>query len=1103
MTSKSVRTSYSDSNSITQYAGISVSSVVVTDASYVELDDTAVSTSGGYVKIKGYGFVPNCKVYFNNALVSNTYVSSTEYRAVIPATAVGSYPLMIFNSKLNSGVIYANLATSGFPSFTTTSYSTTSSFVSIQLVAAGDAPLTYTLYSGTLPDGLSLSSSGLISGTVSGVSTSTFDVLLNDAQNQTTQQTITLIINSSDIYWKYTTLLLSGEVLASNNANANATTIFSDISDNRFTVTVNGDCRPSHLTPFTSNNAIDGSTFFDGTGDYLQVADSAALRFGTGDFTVEGWFYATSVSGQRGLVAKGGTGQTTGWEIRINGASGGALAATISSTVVSGTTVIAVNTWYHFALTRSGTTVRLFVNGTQEGSGTFSTDLNQTDILVIGNTRPLNQLFLGYISNVRVLKQALYTSTFTPSTSRITTTSQSANSANVLLLTSQTLIANNNNLIIDASVNERAITKGGTSSYSSFNPFGPNWSVYFGSKTDNLSTGATSALTTFAGDFTIEAWIYPIDTTITFWGVYDARQSAATSANFLCSIDPLASPVTGQGRMKFFLNNSSVYYGTTTIYYNIWTHVAWVRSGTTLTFYVDGVAGGTATVSGTITGTATTNPVWIGTKDNGSASYGSTGYISNFRIAKQAVYTANFTPSTTSLTTTSQSANSANVLLIACNSYGYLDKSNTAARIIPNTTTSVISFSPFGQANTYTYDDNGTSLYLAPGSGNSLSCTANNNFLTGASNFTIEAWVYPTTNAAGRGISSSWQIGGAYSFGITSSNFLEFFFTDAASGVSTKTLTGTSRTVTANSWSHVAVVRNGNTGSFYVNGVADTTTYNFTGVTIYNYAGTAKINRFGLGADAGNQYTGYISNYRFINGAAVYTANFTPPVRPFGYREYSANTKLLLSGASTSVLDSAMQNTLQLNGNVALLPGTSKWGTHSYFFDGTGDYISVYAYDNTALSCYFGTGNFTIEAWLYPTTVSKAMTVIDTRTSTSSTTGLALQISATGFPAVFINNATLFTSSTALTINTWTHVAVVRSGTNVTLYLNGTKPSTGNGTSAAACTDRDVTIGTTFNNRDATATNHYQGYIDDLRVTRGYARYVANFTPDTSPNKQL
>lgn len=118
-----------------------ISSIVVTDSNYVDLDDTAIGPTGGYIKIKGYGFSANSLVLFNGANVTNTFISSTEYRAVIPATSAGTYNVMVFNN--NIGAIYTGASISGFPSFTYTSYAYTSLDVNIQLLATGDGTLTY------------------------------------------------------------------------------------------------------------------------------------------------------------------------------------------------------------------------------------------------------------------------------------------------------------------------------------------------------------------------------------------------------------------------------------------------------------------------------------------------------------------------------------------------------------------------------------------------------------------------------------------------------------------------------------------------------------------------------------------------------------------------------------------------------------------------------------------------------------------------------------------------------------------------------------------------------------------------------------------------
>ena len=77
-----------------------IKSIVVTDGNYVDLDDTAIGSTGGYIKLKGFGFTANSLVLFNGANVTNTYVSSTEYRAVIPATAAGSYNILLFKDNI-------------------------------------------------------------------------------------------------------------------------------------------------------------------------------------------------------------------------------------------------------------------------------------------------------------------------------------------------------------------------------------------------------------------------------------------------------------------------------------------------------------------------------------------------------------------------------------------------------------------------------------------------------------------------------------------------------------------------------------------------------------------------------------------------------------------------------------------------------------------------------------------------------------------------------------------------------------------------------------------------------------------------------------------
>ena len=189
------------------------------------------------------------------------------------------------------------------------------------------------------------------------------------------------------------------------------------------------------------------SVQFNGIDDDIKVSSEYSdLAFGTGDFTVECWAkWDTTPSNARYLIdMRSGNGVQAG-SLAI-GYSGDTTkiewATTSNALLIQATwsTYISVGNWYHIAVARSGSTTKMYINGTEVASGTdnynYSTNPNYN--ITIGNryvNSASSQWFDGWISNVRLTKgQALYTSNFTPSTSPLTTTSQGATDSNVKVL---------------------------------------------------------------------------------------------------------------------------------------------------------------------------------------------------------------------------------------------------------------------------------------------------------------------------------------------------------------------------------------------------------------------------------------------------------------------------------------------------------------------------------------------------------------------------------------------------------------------------------------------------------------------------------------------
>lgn len=172
-----------------------------------------------------------------------------------------------------------------------------------------------------------------------------------------------------------------------------------------------------------------------------------------------------------------------------------------------------------------------------------------------------------------------------------------------------------------------------------------------------------------------------------------------------------------------------------------------------------------------------------------------------------------------------------------------------------------------------------------------------------------------------------------------------------------------------------------------------------------------------------------------------------------------------------------------LKGNASRSAAQSKFGGYSAYLDGTGDYITVPSGSDFA----FGTGDFTVEFWFMQTVAGNPF-LIDCR-PISSTNGAYVTTYINAGTVVFFTNAEARITSSAITTGAWYHVAVCRSGTSTRLFLNGTQ-------TGSTYTDPTNYIASPVNiGASGNGLFPLTGYLDDFRITKGVARYTANFTP--------
>ena len=179
--------------------------------------------------------------------------------------------------------------------------------------------------------------------------------------------------------------------------------------------------RANNLNGTGGRNAIDGSVFFNGNYDSLAIP---SIALGSGDWTIEFWFYSTKEGSQDGHIYDG----------RGTGAAGSAYPIikfdtdeklsfyTTGAIRIQGSSVVELGSWNHVALVKNSSTTTLYLNGQSEGtysdSNTYLAPSNSIG-RIGSDDNGSAYYFYGYLSNYRICTHAVYTANFTPPTQKL------------------------------------------------------------------------------------------------------------------------------------------------------------------------------------------------------------------------------------------------------------------------------------------------------------------------------------------------------------------------------------------------------------------------------------------------------------------------------------------------------------------------------------------------------------------------------------------------------------------------------------------------------------------------------------------------------------
>tara|TARA_R100000742_G_C4279520_1_gene104330 strand:+ start:3366 stop:7517 length:4152 start_codon:yes stop_codon:yes gene_type:complete len=834
------------------------------------------------------------------------------------------------------------------------------------------------------------------------------------------------------------------------------------------------------------------------SGGAVTTSTSTDFTMGTGDWTIELWFKygSSSLSGNNYLLDLGSNG------LRFTFTSGSIFATlnhgagdTIDYDMVDDLGSLDTSKWYHLAFTRSGTTLKLYLDGVLKGTDTGISSNHATNTFTLGGYGGGGYNWQGGVCDLRIVKgKAVYTGAFTPPSGPLTKTGgtypSNVNISNPSASQTIMLLGNNASSVTDTSDTPHTMSHGGSVSASSAVPIAASITkptsgltavtntkllTMKGAEPSKVTNGGTTLASQGSSELNVTSTHIPAwgtTWTLETWAYFTSGGSyrnifhggAVGSAWYMARVGAAIQPY----NMGFNYSNM----GSTSV--NQWHHIAATCNNGSFVLYIDGVSAGTATASA-----SGTNPLGVGSSQdirlftNSVDSQDMTGTLSDSRVVVgTCVYTGAFTPPSGPLTRTGGTyPSNTNVNTSIPSAHTYLLTNQTSSGLVTdnsqynatmyqlgvttgagyeklldvNSQVTAKVLTKYGDAKhdyatPFAQGSGGSAFfgtYLGANNANigTLIPTANSDFTLGTGDYCVDGW-FKNTFPVNTGITHNERL---FDIG---NNGCRIFFKNGLIKAQTDQsvqMTYTPGTTDAvfptNEWHHYALQRSSGTTKFFLDGKEKTSISD----TANHTSNTCKIGGYGADDTNDKKFLGYMSDFRIVKGATAHTVT---------------------SAAS--------------------------YGGGSITFDGTGDYV-------TGVVTAAGTSDFTLECWFnFDATGHKGIMHIGNNAwsgSNSAGIGMAIKPSISGYQ-IYANDTYTNTSNQGVipATGSWHHGAMVRIGQTTRLYIDGIE--TISVADPKNYTSTHIMIGGFYSTSQV-----MDGKISDVRYVVGTGVYSGNFSP--------